>query len=56
MARVVVARQWGDSDALQVSVKAESTYPDALAEAKRIALDAFAEALGVTLKAEPADE
>ena len=52
MARVVIARQWGDDDALQVSIDVKSSYPDALAEAKRTALDAFAEALGVTLRAE----
>lgn len=53
MARIVIARQWGDDgDALQICIDVKSSYPDALSEAKRTALDAFAEALGVTLKAE----
>ena len=53
MARVTVARQWGDDgDALQVSVEVDASYPDALDQAKRTAIDGYAEALGVTLTAE----
>ena len=56
VAKVSIARQWTEDDALQVTIEADTAYPDALAEAKRIALDTFAEALGVTLKQEAPDE
>jgi hypothetical protein len=49
MAKVIITRRWPDGDVLQINVKAESSYPDAMAEAKRVALDAYREALGVTL-------
>lgn len=56
MARVTVARQWGeDGDALQVSIDVDTAYPDALAEAKRTALDTFTEALIVTIRTEADD-
>jgi hypothetical protein len=48
-ARVTILRRWPDGDVLQISVSAATSYPDAIAEAKRTALDAYAEALGVTL-------
>ena len=49
MARVTIMRHWPDGDGLQITVKAETSYPDALAEAARTALNAYAEALGVTV-------
>lgn len=52
MARVSITRSWPDGDVLHIAIKVDRSYPDALAEAKRTALDAYAEALGVTV-AEP---
>lgn len=49
MAKVTIQRRWPDGDVLAIEIKAESNYPDALAEAKRTALNTYAEALGVTL-------
>ena len=49
MAKVTISRQWPDGDVLQISVTAATNYPDALAEAKRVGLDAYREALGVTV-------
>ncbi len=40
MARITITRQWPDGDVLSVSVKAESNYPDALAQALRTVTDA----------------
>ncbi len=48
MAKVQILRHWPDGDALQITVSAATNYPDAMAEAKRVALDAYREALGVT--------
>lgn len=57
MARVSIARQWGDDgDALEVTVVVATSFPDAVAEAKRTALDGYAEALGVTIAAEAVEE
>jgi hypothetical protein len=49
MASVNITRQWPDGDVLSIDAEADNSYPDAFAEAKRIALDAYAEALGVTV-------
>ena len=49
MAKVMVQRGWPDGDSLTIVVNAATSYPDALAEASRTALNAYAEALGVTL-------
>lgn len=49
MARVVIRRHWPDGDCLAIEVKAATNYPDALSEAMRTALNAYTEALGVTL-------
>ncbi len=46
-AKVVIQRVWPDGDCLLVIVRAETSYPDALDQAKRTALDAFAEGCGV---------
>lgn len=56
MARVSLLRCWGEDDYLRFTVEPDSDYPDALAEAKRIVLDGFAEALGMTLAAEAKDD
>jgi hypothetical protein len=53
MARITITRQWPDGDVLSVSVKAESNYPDALAQALRTVTDAYREALGITVSDEP---
>ncbi len=47
MAKVTITRSWPDDDYLRVVVIADSGYPDELHEAKRVALDAFTEAVGV---------
>lgn len=49
VARITITRQWPDHDVLSVTVKAESSYPDALAEAVRTAVHTFAEALDVAV-------
>lgn len=49
MAKVVILRSWPDDDDLQVIVEADTSYPDALHEAARVAIDMFAEAHGITL-------
>jgi hypothetical protein len=49
VAKVTITRRWPDSDVLSVEVKAESCYPDALDQARKVALDTFASAMGVTL-------
>lgn len=46
---VTVRREWPDGDVLTIQIRCATSYPDALAEAKRTALDAYSEALGVTL-------
>ena len=48
MAKVTVQRRWPDDDVLTIVVKAENTYPDALDQARAVALEAYREALGVT--------
>jgi hypothetical protein len=49
MATVLILRRWPDGDELMIRVKAETSYPDALSEALRTAINAYTEALGVTL-------
>jgi hypothetical protein len=49
MASVSIHRCWPDGDVLSIDIDTDNSYPDALNEAKRIALDAYAEALGVTV-------
>ena len=51
MAKVTVTRRWPDGDTIQVAVKVKTSYPDAVAEATRNALNSFTEAMGVTLSA-----
>lgn len=56
MAKVVIQRQWPDGDVLSISIKVDDSFPDVVAEAKRAALDAYAEALGVTTATDEAGE
>ncbi|MBA3781022.1 MAG: hypothetical protein H0X12_04105 [Nocardioides sp.] len=49
MAKVEIQRVWPDGDELLITIRVDASYPDALSEAKRTALDVYAEALGVTL-------
>jgi len=47
---VLIHRRWPDGDVLQVQVEAESSFPDAIAEARAAALATYREALGLTLR------
>lgn len=49
MAKVVIQREWPDGDGLTVVVEVKTSYPDAVAEAKRSAIDTYRESLGLTL-------
>lgn len=49
MAQVVITRNWPDGDSLEVIINVDESFPDAVAEAKRACLDAYREALGVTV-------
>lgn len=48
MAKVTIQRRWPDGDVLAIEIRAESCYPDALDQARKVALDTYREALGVT--------
>lgn len=59
MGSVRFIRRWPDGEILEIKVKAESAYPDALAEAKATALAALREASEIVMpiaEAEPEDE
>lgn len=56
MAKVVIQRTWPDGDDLCVVIEVDESYPDVVAEAKRACLDAYAEALGVTISTGVDDE
>lgn len=49
---VLVQRIWPDGETLNFQVQADSAYPDALDQAKHVAVEGFAEALGVVLSAD----
>lgn len=49
MAKVVVQRTWADGENLLIEVAVAASYPDAIAEAKQQALNAYAGALEITL-------
>lgn len=51
MAKVLIQRVFPDGDSLTVQINAETSYPDALAEAKATAIAAFTEATGIILAA-----
>ena len=44
MGKVRITRQWPDGEVLVVSVVADASYPDALAEARATAMQALREA------------
>lgn len=48
MAKVTIQRRWPDGDVLSIVIKAENTYPDALDQARKVAIDTYRQALGVT--------
>ncbi len=52
MAHVSVCRRWPDGDVLQIIVKAEASYSDAIAEARANAIKAFREAHDVMIPVE----
>lgn len=54
MAEVSISRQWADGDAIQVTIEADG-FPDALDEAKAVALRLYAGALGITIETEATD-
>ena len=49
MAKIVIQREWPDGDELSILIEVADSFPDVVAEAKRTALDAYREALGITL-------
>lgn len=48
-AKVTITRAFDDGDGLCVCVKVDTSYPDAVNEAMRVACDAYAEALALTV-------
>lgn len=49
MSRVTITRQFPDGDIVRVAVVVDSSYPDAVDEARATAVTAFREAIGITL-------
>jgi hypothetical protein len=49
MASISITFQWAAGDVLLAETEADSSYPDAFAEAAHIALDTYTKALAVTL-------
>ena len=47
--RVTIQRVWPDQDMLTISVRLDTSYPDSVREGVRAALDAYSEALGLTV-------
>jgi hypothetical protein len=45
MSRITVTRRWPDGETIQVSVRADDYYPEALTVARVNCLEAFAEAV-----------
>lgn len=57
MAKIVIQRSWPAGDELSIMFEVTESFPDAVAEVKAAALDAYAKALGVTIAGnEIADE
>lgn len=52
MATVMIQRAWPDGETLTISVDVDESFPDVVAEAKRSAVAAYREALGITLAPE----
>lgn len=55
MATVMIQREWPDGETLTISVDVDDSFPDVVAEAKQNAVNAYADALEVTLAADKAD-
>jgi hypothetical protein len=49
MAEVRITRRWSDEETLYVTVIADSSYPDALDQARATAIRTYAEACDVTI-------
>lgn len=49
MGKVTIQRTWPDGGVLAIEIAADTSYPDALDQARKVAIDAYREALGVTL-------
>lgn len=47
--KVTITRTWPDGDRVAVVVEAESAYPDALDQARGVAVRGFSEAVGATI-------
>jgi hypothetical protein len=56
MARVLIQRSWPDGDVLTISIKVADSFPDVVREGVRAAIDAYTEALGVTMADTDSDE
>lgn len=56
MARVSITKTWTDGEQLRVAVEVESSYPDAVAEARSNAQVAYKQALADTTAAWAPDE
>jgi hypothetical protein len=50
MAEVRITRRWSDEETLYVTVIADSSYPDALDQARATAVRTYAEACDVTIE------
>ena len=56
MAKIVIQREWPDGDELSIMFEVTESFPDAVAEVKSAALDAYAKALGITIAGNTQDE
>lgn len=57
MSKVTVVRTWPDGDRIAVSATEDSGHPDGLLqEVARVAVKAYAEALGVSIAFDEVDE
>lgn len=55
MSRVTITRQFPDGDIIRVAVVVDSSYPDAVDEARATAVTAFREAINNTLTGDTDD-
>ncbi len=56
MATVEVTREWANGEKLAIIVRVGESFPDVVAEAKQTAINAFAEALDITLAYDAAED
>lgn len=56
MAKVMVQRVWPDGEVLTISIQVDDSFPDVVAEAKANAVNAYADALEITLAPVDTDE